>query len=192
MIRSNFDIGSSSELNNKAIFSNNLELLSSKLKLAVNKGEVELDTFLEAANFINHELTSSRRQGRQFAVHQMERHDVDYITMILLQTSRKTHQKIIKYLLANLGKVNNSFDICERCDITYGSLRVQMSHIRSNLKKIGINNLILTVRKQNSDNDNGYIIMADKLDMVVKNTMTEKNMNIPDNDTHGRTLTITK
>ena len=78
--------------------------------------------------------------------------------------------------MKNAGKVLDYESICKSCGTKSNSLRVQIYHIRSHIRKNGIYNLIQSVRSHDLCSENGYLILEDELSKLIDNyALNDKN-----------------
>ena len=145
---------------------NNPRTLSKNLKEAAISGVIDVTLCLEAANFID--CIIKDQQNRINDTFNCDQNDteIDYIIVLVLKITRKSHQKILSYLVKNAGKIVNSKDICRECGTTQNTFKVQMSHLRSDLKKAGALNLLKSVRANSLCNESGYIVLLDELNKL--------------------------
>ena len=165
MMRTNSEPKSTRLLNVPVIGTSNPEDLSKKLRMAATGGMIDVRLCLEAANLIDN-LVQEACKPISLQV-ELKSREIEYIVIILLKIRRKSHQKILIYLMKNAGKVVDSNNIAQACGANPSTIKVHISHLRSCLKKIGLDDLIRSIRSSNSCADNGYMVMIDQLKALV-------------------------
>lgn len=148
---------------------NSPKTLSKNLKQAAISGVIDVALCLEAANFIDCIIRDKQNRINDTFKFDQSDTDINYLVVLILKITRKSHQRILSYLLKNAGKIVNSEDICRECGTSQNTLKVQMSHLRSDLRKAGALNLLKSVRANSLCNESGYIIMLDELNKLKDN-----------------------
>lgn len=150
---------------------NNPQNISNKLRIAAVNREIDEILFLDAADFIDSIINDKNNETKnKFNV------SAEYVILTILKIGRISHQKILFFLMKNVGKVLDCESICKSCGTKSNSLRVQISHIRSHLRKNGIYNLIQSVRSHDLGSKNGYLILEYELSKLIDNyALNDKN-----------------
>lgn len=144
----------------------NPKTLSKKLKLAARSGEIDLALCLEAANFIDGVIDDQANSNNESIDIEYSDAEFQYLISIILKIRRKSHQTILICLMRNAGKIVSTKDMCTECNSTYSTFKVQISHLRSELKNVGALNLIQSIRTNSICTEGGYIIMKDEMQKI--------------------------